>query len=192
MKKNNLMLKEKLQKYASGLSGNISHDLEFSANFEIQNGHGKELFHLTSHEGEMQLRDGISDHPSLIFSSRERTVMELLQLGDDLLEVLLAKPFYIRLDQIDFPETDHSFFFRSETPTGWPVAYKLAVKESVLHMWEGEEDKDDISISIKPAILRDLIRGEVNIPFALIRGQIKIRNKKELFSVLKSFGLSLT
>lgn len=186
------MLKEKLQKYASGLSGNISQDLEFSANFEIQNGQGKELFHLISHKGEMQLLEGISDHPSLIFSSRERTVIELLQLGDDLLDVLLAKPFYIRLDQIDLPEMDHSFFFSSETPSGWPLTYKLAIKESVLLIWEGEEDKDDISISIKPTILRDLIRGEVNIPFALIRGQIKVRNKKELFSVLRSFGLSLT
>ncbi|HAQ37898.1 MAG TPA: hypothetical protein DCQ58_05255 [Saprospirales bacterium] len=185
-------MKEKLKKYASRLSGNISNDLEFNANFEIQNGQGKDYFHLKSLNGEMLLQDGISDHPSLIFSSRERTVMELLQLGDDLLDVLLAKPFYIRLDQIDLPEMDHSFFLSSETPTGWPVAYKLKVKDSVLHIWEGEEGKEDISIHIKPSILRDLIRGEVNIPFALIRGQIKVRNKKELFNFLKSFGLNLT
>lgn len=185
------MLRDKIKKYAAGLSGNISNELEFSANFKIQNGHGKEQFHLVAQKGEMLLLDGESSHPYIVFESREQTIMEILELGDDLLDVLLAKPFYINLDQLDIPGLDITFFIGSETPQGTPIRYKMAVRDAVIHVWEGEEEEKDVSIRIKPSILRELIRGEINIPFALIRGQIRIRNKKEFFRALKFFGMNM-
>ncbi len=185
------MLRNKIRKYAAGLSGNISNELEFSANFKIKNGHGEELFYLMAQKGELMLLDGESSKPSIVFDSQEQTIIEILELGDDLLDVLLAKPFYINLDQLDVPQLPITFFIGSETPQGTPIHYKMAVKNTVIHVWEGEEDDNDVSIRIKPSILKDLIRGEINIPFALIRGQIKIKNKKEFFKALKFFGMNL-
>jgi len=186
------MFRDEIKKYAAGLSGNLSTDLEFNANFEIHNANGKECFYLTTQNGEMLLLDGQANKPSIVFASQEQTIMELLELGDDLLDVLLAKPFYINLDKVDIPQLDVTFFMSSETPQGSIVRYKVAFINSVIHIWEGEEGQDDVSIRIKPSILRDLIRGEVNFPFALLRGQIKVKNKTALFKALKYFGKSWT
>lgn len=183
------MFREKVIRYASGLKGNFSTDLQFSANFEIQNSLGKDVFHIVVQNGDMSIKDGLAEKPVLNFSSRENSIMELLELGDDMLEALLTKPFYISGDQYSVPQMEQTFFISSETPRGLPVRYKLGVKNSVICIWEGEEDKTDIAVKIKPSILKELIKGQVNIPLALIKGQIRISNKKEIFRILKTFGM---
>jgi len=184
-------IREKIIESISQVKVESGNDLTFNINFLLDPDGDRQEFFISLNEGVLRLQDGLYESPHVHFECRVQTLQSMLDLGIDPFSAISGLTIPAASEDFSMPDIDPGVYLESATLEGLPLRFNMFVEEQILYVVEGEDMDSDISIRIKPAILPELIRGNMNVPMALLTGKIKIKNKRELFQLLARFGLKI-
>jgi putative sterol carrier protein len=134
------------------------------------------------------LKDGSTPSAIGLLRTKETTISAFYDMGLDLIDSVLDLSFGKLDNDFKIPEIDHKISL-STYLEGEKITFNLFIDDEKINVIESKEEEGDIRISIKESYLSKLLKGNFNLPMALLTGKIKIENKAALFKLLAGLGL---
>lgn len=186
--KHNHMFKQQLKEIVNQLQFSEYYEKDQSFNFELISQGTIEKFHLLLSGDKINLIDGSNLNAIGLLKARETTLGTLYDMGLDLIDSILDLSFGKLDNDFKLPEVKDKISLSTHLE-GEPITFNLFIDDEKINLIETKDADGDIKISIKESYLSKLLKGNFNLPMALLTGKIKIENKAALFKLLAGLGL---